>query len=252
MKMHRISIWAGLILGGILLASCNRPIPTSRQLAPPQPGSPQASTSLDPLSLTRTGLSAQIMATLTVAQITLEKPEATKQIATTAAPSTPETSPVPTEAEVTQASPTPSALPESPVPAAPTAAPVMTVEPMAPVAPFPYIVSVPAVYNLHRGEFPWCLARRFDIDPMQIMWINGFFNGQTFYAGQPVFLPQNPRPFPGPRALHRHPATYTVGWRDTIYTIACFFGDVDPMALAQANGLSASYRLNPGQTLIVP
>jgi len=113
-------------------------------------------------------------------------------------------------------------------------------------------LEIPEVYILHQGEFPWCLGRRFDIDPRQIMGLNGFFPWQTFRAGQPVVLPQNPFPFPGPRALYPHPACYQVGVGETIYSIACFFGDVDPLQLAAANGLKPPYRLYVGQTLNIP
>jgi len=110
----------------------------------------------------------------------------------------------------------------------------------------------PEVYTLHKGEFPWCLARRFDINPRQIMKINGFYTGQIFYPGQPVWLPHSPRPFPGNRALHQHTAFYQVGHRDTIYSIACYFGDIDPIAIAELNGIPAPYRLVAGQILAMP
>jgi hypothetical protein len=114
------------------------------------------------------------------------------------------------------------------------------------------ISAQPEVYYLHRGEFPWCLARRFDVNPRQLMRVNGFYYGQIFYPGQAIFFPLNPQPFPGNRALRPHPSTYWVGYRETIYSIACYYGDVDPIYLAEVNGIAPPYRLTPGQVLQVP
>jgi hypothetical protein len=58
--------------------------------------------------------------------------------------------------------------------------------------------------------------------------------------------------FPGPRALLTHPATYTVFGGETVYSIACRYGDVDPMGIAAANGLSSPYTLSPGATIQIP
>jgi hypothetical protein len=58
--------------------------------------------------------------------------------------------------------------------------------------------------------------------------------------------------FPGPRALLSHPTTYTVGGGETIYSIACYYGDVDPMAIAAVNALSSPYTLSPGTTIRIP
>lgn len=166
----------------------------------------------------------------------------TPEAVTTPLPPTPESTPIATTSEqpVSSASPTG----ETPV-AAETPVP----EPVEYASP---AMLVPEVYTLHRGEFPWCLARRYNISPQQIMCLNGFYPGQTFYAGQPVYLPLDPIPFPGKRALRPHPARYVVGFGDTIYSVACFFGNVDPMILAAVNDIQPPYRLRPGQVLEVP
>ena len=51
-------------------------------------------------------------------------------------------------------------------------------------------------------------------------------------------IPQNGSGFPGDRTLRAHPTTYTVQSGDTIYSIACLFGDVDPEAIAFVNNLT--------------
>lgn len=53
--------------------------------------------------------------------------------------------------------------------------------------------------------------------------------------------------------LKIHPVTYTVSTSNqTMYTIACEFGDVDPLAIAQANFLPVDSILYLGQQLNIP
>lgn len=112
--------------------------------------------------------------------------------------------------------------------------------------------SRPANYTLQKGEFPYCIARRFDVNPDDLLSINGLSSGNVYYPNLTLKIPQSGS-FPGTRALRNHPATYTVAASDeTIYSIACLFGDVDPGALAQANNLSAGAALTSGQQLSVP
>ena len=111
--------------------------------------------------------------------------------------------------------------------------------------------SRPSTYTLQEGEFPYCIARRFDVDPDQLLTLNGLVDGQTLYAGAVLKIPSSGS-FPGTRALRNHPATYTASSGDTIYGIACLFGDVDPSAIASANGLSAGATLSAGQQISIP
>lgn len=111
--------------------------------------------------------------------------------------------------------------------------------------------SRPATYTLQDGEFPYCIARRFDVDPDQLLSLNGLVDGQTLYAGAVLKIPQSGN-FPGSRALRNHPTTYTASSGDTIPGIACLFGDVDPSSIASANGLSVGATLTSGQQLSIP
>jgi len=112
--------------------------------------------------------------------------------------------------------------------------------------------SRPATYTLQAGEFVFCIARRFDVDPDQILSLNGLSSGQTVYPGAVLKIPQSGS-FPGARALRSHPVTYTVASSsETIYGIACTFGDVDPSAIAQANNISPAAALTSGQQLSIP
>jgi LysM repeat protein len=118
--------------------------------------------------------------------------------------------------------------------------------------PEPPPLVVPDTYTLQRGEFPFCIARRFNLDPVELLQINGISSYSVVQTGMVLRIPKTGNPFPGNRALQPHPATYNVGGGDTIYTIACAFGDVDPDAIAYVNGLTAPYRLSVGQQLQIP
>ena len=48
--------------------------------------------------------------------------------------------------------------------------------------------------------------------------------------------------------LNPHPDTYTVEAGDTVYSIACFYGDVSPEAIIAVNQLEEPYELTAGQT----
>lgn len=109
----------------------------------------------------------------------------------------------------------------------------------------------PSTYTLHDGEFPYCLARRFDVDPEQLLSLNGLVDGQTVYPGTVLSIPQSGS-FPGTRALRNHPTTYSASAGETIYAVACAFGDVRPEDIATNNGLSVDATLTAGQQLSIP
>jgi len=134
--------------------------------------------------------------------------------------------------------------------AKPLSAPKPTPKPQP--TPRPVVTSVPAKYVLHKGEFPYCIARRFNINPDALLNVNGLSRGQYVYPGTALTIPQGAGPFPYQRALRPHPTTYVVQAGDTFYSIACLFGDVWPEAIAAANGMSVNAALTPGQTLKIP
>ncbi|MGA9532375.1 MAG: LysM peptidoglycan-binding domain-containing protein [Anaerolineales bacterium] len=111
---------------------------------------------------------------------------------------------------------------------------------------------VPSTYTLQEGEHPFCIARRFDIDPTQLLNANGLDTDSVISPGMTLTIPQTTSGFPGERVLYDHPDTYTVASADTIYGIACYYGDVYPQAIAQANGLTEPYDLTPGSVLNIP
>ncbi len=122
-----------------------------------------------------------------------------------------------------------------------------------PAAPTMPVSGRPATYALQPGEFPYCIARRFNVDPGELLALNGLTDGEIYYPGLTLQIPQTGNPWPGERALRPHPATYTVSSsQDTIYRIACYYGDVDPVQIAAVNNLTSPYTLQVGQTLTIP
>lgn len=171
---------------------------------------------------------------------------------------------MPAPTEETPPTPESNATPEGSLslptaePALPTLGPALsTPEPVLPTAaPAPSgnvpAITVPGTYALQPGEFPYCIARRFNVNPDELLSLNGLNDGGTYLPGLVLRIPQTGNPFPGARALRPHPTTYTVGLNDTIYRIACAFGDVSPEQIAAANGLSAPYSLQVGQVINIP
>lgn len=116
--------------------------------------------------------------------------------------------------------------------------------------------SKPATYVLKNGEFPYCIARRFNVDPDQLLSLSGLTSAEadSLSAGTVLKIPQSGT-FPGDRSWHAHPATFTVGSTydtNTVYGVACYYGDIDPLTIAQNNNISVDSTLTIGQTLNIP
>jgi LysM repeat protein len=155
----------------------------------------------------------------------------------------------PTDTAVPEATQPPVAgATKTPVPAQPqpTAVPVEAVN-IPTVTP-----GLPTTYKLQKGEFPYCIARRFNINPADLLAINGLISSSMVFEGATLKIPTTGGKFPDGRALQKHPAKYTVVAGDTIYSIACKYGDVEPWAIALANNLSAPYTLTAGSSITIP
>ena len=110
----------------------------------------------------------------------------------------------------------------------------------------------PTTYTLQSGEWPFCIARRFNLNPDDLAALNGLHDSQIVQPGLVLQIPQTGT-FPGVRAWHTHPDTYTVDFStETLYSIACYYGDVYPETIAQANNLPLSAALTVGQQLNIP
>ncbi len=162
-----------------------------------------------------------------------------------------ETAPTqPPETEPTSVSPTEAVPPTSPETTEPTSPP-------PPPSPTPAPVStatpgIPQTYQLQKGEFPFCIARRYNVNQTELLNLNGLGSGSVLPVGYTLKIPQTGNTFYGQRALVDHPANYTVVAGDTIYTIACKFGSADPNAIIEANSLKSPYTLSAGQVLYIP
>lgn len=137
-----------------------------------------------------------------------------------------------------------------------TATPTLGSVDVAPSAtqPLPTVTTNrPASYTLQKGEFPYCIARRFNLDPAELLNLNNLASGDVYYPNLTLTIPQSGKPFPGTRALRSHPDTYTVADASlSLYGVACAYGDVDPASIAQANSLQLTSTLTVGQQLTIP
>ncbi|MCJ7694239.1 MAG: LysM peptidoglycan-binding domain-containing protein [Anaerolineaceae bacterium] len=113
------------------------------------------------------------------------------------------------------------------------------------------ILTKPATYTIHDGEYVYCLARRFDVNPLDLLALNGLSQNSVLSGGMTLKIPTSGS-FPGPRALHAHPDTYTVSSGETIYDVACYYGDVAPESIIAVNGLVEPFTLTSKQVLQIP
>lgn len=111
---------------------------------------------------------------------------------------------------------------------------------------------LPQTYTLQKFEFPFCIARRFNLNQNELLSLNGLGLNSVVPVGFTLRLPQTGNHFAGTRSLQKHPTTYTVVAGDTIYKIACQYGSVDPNGIIAVNNLKSPYTLNPGQKLAIP
>jgi hypothetical protein len=87
------------------------------------------------------------------------------------------------------------------------------------------------------------------VDPTELLALNG----QNVFTGMVLHIPQTTKPFPGERRLRDHPRHYTVSTpNETMYTVACQFGDLDPLTIAEANHISVDTMLFIGRQLNIP
>lgn len=128
--------------------------------------------------------------------------------------------------------------------------PTNTSEPTE-VIPVPTLTR-PAEYTLQEGEFLFCIARRYDLNPEDLLDVNNLGPDDLLSPGATIQIPQTGS-WPGEsRALLPHPTSHTVSQNETIYSIACDYGDVSPEAIIAVNQLEEPYDLTPGQTLNIP
>lgn len=113
-------------------------------------------------------------------------------------------------------------------------------------------VTRPAEYTLQEGEYIYCIARRFNVDPEDLLELNDLEENTLLSPGDTIQIPQTGTWEGAGRVRNPHPDTYTVDPGDNIYSIACYYGDVSPEAIIAVNELEEPYDLTPGQTLQIP
>ena len=156
--------------------------------------------------------------------------------------------------------PFPTSTPQVQLPNNPTLTATIAVPVGATNSPLPQLPpgSHPSTYSLQSEEFPFCVARRFGVDPGALLKASQLSNPDIYYAGMVLTIPSGPAwsvQDLGPRALRNHPASYTVtGDADTtVYGVACKFGDVSPDTIVGANnGITLGSSLRVGQSLSIP
>ena len=230
-----LTIASALLMVAVLLSACKQPYST-----PPA----VTNTPIDPNSFFSTPISSQPANMQDVENITT-------QTALASVPTQTPGGPTATSAPVTGATAT--STPIINLPPTATATQAVVVVPTSTSVPSG---SKPGTYVLKNGEFPYCIARRFNVDPDQLLSASGLTSAQadSLSAGTVLTIPQSGS-FPGDRSWHDHPATFVVGTTydtNTVYGVACYYGDIEPSTIATHNGISVDTTLTAGQTLNIP
>jgi hypothetical protein len=112
----------------------------------------------------------------------------------------------------------------------------------------------PETWTLQQGEWPICIARRFSLNIGDMLSLNGMTMESRPGVGTVLKLPANSTWSAeyGSPALEAHPTTHTVVAGQTIYQVACKYGDVDPNDIIALNGLTEPVVLSAGDVLDIP
>lgn len=112
-------------------------------------------------------------------------------------------------------------------------------------------------YTMQPGDYLICLGRRFNVSLSQMMAQNGISDPDELGVGDTVVFPRSPKEWSlldgyGRRTLIIHPASYTIQDGDTLFSIACQYGDVRPEDIAIQNKLVLGEPLPVGSTIVIP
>lgn len=112
-------------------------------------------------------------------------------------------------------------------------------------------------YTMQEGDDLVCLGRRFNVAVSDLLAQNGLETPEDAGVGDVIALPVSPNAWKltegyGRRMLVRHPAEYTTESGDTLFSIACAFGDVLPEQIALANQLVLGEPLSAGMRISIP
>jgi membrane-bound lytic murein transglycosylase D len=138
-----------------------------------------------------------------------------------------------------------------------TQQPKNTQPPAVTATPKPVVVVTtpqrPDNYTIQSGDTFYCIARRYNLNVVELLGINALGLNALAQIGQTIKIPQAGEGWQGSsRALNAHPDTYTVDAGDTLNKIACFYGDVYPEVILEVNNLKNASDIKPGMTLNIP
>jgi len=113
----------------------------------------------------------------------------------------------------------------------------------------------PETYSLQKGEWPFCIARRYNLNPIDLLNASGLSLESKPDVGFVLKIPQTgewPESRFGHRYIREHPVMHQVAAGETLNTIACQYGDVDPSEILEANELPDDFKPYPGKMLRIP
>ncbi len=136
-----------------------------------------------------------------------------------------------------------------------TSTPVPTATPTAtPPTVTPIVTVVPTSWEIQKGETLECLARRFDVSLEDLKAANPGLDAWNLKIGQKIDIPQNSK-WPGERSTGLwppRPDIWTVGPDETVYLVACAYGDVWPEEIIQLNNIQDPNDLSGYTELQIP
>ena len=113
----------------------------------------------------------------------------------------------------------------------------------------------PETYSLNKGEWAFCIARRYNLNPIDLLNASGLSLESKPDVGFILKIPQTgewPESRFGHRYIREHPAMHEGSAGETLNTIACLYGDVDPGEIVEANELPEPYTITAGKMLRIP
>ena len=109
-------------------------------------------------------------------------------------------------------------------------------------------------YTVQSGEWIWEIARAFNVDPEDIIELNGLSSPDQIEAGMVILIPVEDGGSTEPEATTTASAggvVHVVQPGEWIWSIARIYG-VDPQTIIDANNLVDATWIYPGQELIIP
>lgn len=116
-------------------------------------------------------------------------------------------------------------------------------------------------YVVRPGDTVFKIARRFRVDPFDVIVFNNLGKPDRLFPGQKLFIPKQrfavkkfmpvKRVFPRKQRVFKKAFVYTVRPADTLFSISRRFR-VNPFRIAAVNGIPNPNRIFAGQRLVIP